>query len=125
MKTLRLLAATAALALASVAGADAAQILATAPALAAYPTTQTMICSIVNIDKVQRNVTIEVMDYFGNVVSGPLSAPFVPFFAGYQADISGGNGTWCRFTVDGSAKKFRAVAAYADGTKYTVANPAK
>jgi hypothetical protein len=39
-------------------------------------------------------------------------------------DISGG-GAWCRFTVEGSTKKFRAAAIYDDGGEYTVSIPAQ
>jgi hypothetical protein len=118
MKTIKMLAAAAALALASAPAAHAAQVLATAPGLAAYPQLQVLYCDIVNVDKVQRNVTIDIMDYFGNVILGPLTQPLPPNNGTALGDGSG-NGAWCRFTVDGSAKKFRAMAIYDNGSAYT------
>jgi hypothetical protein len=123
MKTLKMLTAAAALALAAVPAAHAAQVLASAPALAAYPSLQTIYCDILNVDKVQRNVTVEIFDYFGNPVGFPLTQTLPPNTGTANGDSSG-NGAWCKFTVDGSAKKFRAVAIYDNGTVYTTANPA-
>jgi hypothetical protein len=53
----------------STAAASQAGTLATAPALAAYPTLQTIYCDIVNLNTTPKNVTIDVIDYFGNVIT--------------------------------------------------------
>jgi hypothetical protein len=118
MKTIKMLAAAAALALGSLPAAHAAQVLSTAPALAAYPSLQVLYCDIVNVDKVQRNVTIEIMDYFGTVITSLPNWPLPPNNGQALGDGSG-NGAWCRFTVDGSAKKFRGMAIYDNGSAYT------
>lgn len=97
--------------------------LATAPVPNNVPMVHTVWCDITNIDGVPRDITIDVMDQFGGVVtsSGPVS---LPPFAGHAHSDTSGNAVWCRFTVSGSAKKFRALAVYDDGTFYTVSVPA-
>jgi hypothetical protein len=124
MKTIKTIVLAAAFALGSVSTGHAVQVLSSAPALAAYPSLQTIYCDILNRDKVQRNVGIEIMDYFGNVVSSMPTQPLLPDQGTAWGDGTG-NGTWCRFTVDGSAKKFRAIAIYDKGAGgYTVTIPA-
>jgi hypothetical protein len=122
MKTIKMLAAAAVLALATAPVAHAA-VLASAPALAAYPSLQIVYCDIVNLDKVPRNVTIDIVDYFGNVIGTSGSQTVLPSQGNAFGDGSG-NGAWCRFTVDGSAKKYRAMAVYDNGSAYTVSVPA-
>jgi hypothetical protein len=123
MRTIKMMCAAAALALGSVPAAQAASVLASAPALGAYPTNQVIYCDIVNLYTAPKNVTIEIMDYFGNVVTSLPTSTLGPNQGTAWGDASG-NGAWCRFTVDGSAKKYRAVAIYDNGTSYTVSLPA-
>jgi hypothetical protein len=107
----------------STAVASQAGTLASAPALGAYPTLQVLYCDIVNLNSTPKPVTIDIMDYFGNVVSTSGSQTV----GGGQGTAWGdgsGNGAWCRFTVDGSTKKYRAMAIYDNGTAYTVSVPA-
>ena len=100
-----------------------AGVLATAPALAAYPTNQTIYCDIVNLNTSQKDVAIDIMDYFGNVVTTSGSFSLLPSQGNAWGDGTG-NGTWCRFTVDGSARKYRGMAIYDNGSAYTVSVPA-
>jgi hypothetical protein len=121
MRTLQTLAAALALASAPLAPARAA-ILATAPAQAgASP--QRMWCSIVNLNPAPHAVTVELMDYAGDVVNhaGMLLLPN----EGQSIGDASGNAAWCRFTVDTSPRKFRAAAIYDSGTAYTVSIPAE
>jgi hypothetical protein len=122
MKKISVLIGGAALAL-SVTGTSHAGVMATAPALAAYPTTQTIYCDIVNLNTTPKNVTIDILDYFGNVVNtGTITV--LPSQGNAVGDGSG-QGAWCRFTVDGSAKKYRAMAIYDNASSYTVSVPAQ
>jgi hypothetical protein len=100
-----------------------AGVLATAPALAAYPALQTIYCDIVNLNTSDKNVTIDIMDYFGNVVTTTGSFALPPSQGNALGDGTG-QGTWCRFTVDGSARKYRGMAIYDNGSAYTVSVPA-
>ncbi len=99
----------------TLAAASAAQagskIMATAPAARTYPSNQQIDCNIINLNTTPKLVTAEVMDYSGVVVMslGPIElAPSTGVSTGDAADF----GAWCRFTVDGSTKKYRAVATY-------------
>jgi hypothetical protein len=107
----------------STAVASQAGTLASAPALGAYPTLQVIYCDILNLNNTPKPVTIDVLDYFGNVVSTSGSQTVLPSQGTAWGDGSG-NGAWCRFTVDGSAKKYRAMAIYDNGSAYTVSIPA-
>ena len=106
--------------------AAAATVLYTAPAGAFYPTTQTLYCDILNVNKAgasAKAVTIAILDYDGNVVvtqSFSLGSGH-----GDALGDSSGNGAYCRFTVEGPAKMFRAMAIYDNGSAYTVAVPAQ
>ena len=120
--TLRILAVSALLA--GVGGPAAfGATLATAPVPNNIPMVHTVWCDITNIDGVPRDITIDVMDAFGGVVSSSGQVPLPPSAGFAHSDTSGG-AAWCRFTVSGSAKKFRALAVYDDGTHYTVSVPA-
>jgi hypothetical protein len=103
-------------------GASAAmagpKVMASAPALALYPSLQTIYCDILNLNTTQKDVTIEIMDYTGTVVSGPSTFTLQPNEGQALGDGTGA-GAWCRFTVDGSTKKYRAMAIYDNGTAYT------
>jgi hypothetical protein len=70
-------------------------------------------------------VTIEILDYPGNVLSsfGPLTLASNEATA--FSDGGTGDGVSCKFTVSGSAKKWRGVAVYDNGTDYTIAIPAQ
>ena len=104
----------------------AATVLYTAPAGAYYPAAQTLYCDILNVNKSTASakaVTIAILDYDGNVVitqSYSLSSGH-----GEALGDSSSNGVYCRFTVDGPAKMFRAMAIYDNGSAYTVAVPAQ
>jgi hypothetical protein len=103
--------------------AHAGKVLWTAPAQGAYPGLQTLFCDIVNVGTTPQEVTIDILDYFGNVVQGPLQQLLVPEQGTALGDGSG-SGARCRFTVSGSTKKVRAIAMYDNGSAYTVAIPA-
>jgi hypothetical protein len=120
MRTLRL--AVGLLAFVSMPVAGHAGMLYTAPAQAG-PDPEKMWCSIVNIDRSARYVTAEILDYAGIPVNA-ASTVLPPNEGRALGDISGG-GAWCRFTVEGSTKKFRAAAVYDDGSAYTVSIPAQ
>ena len=99
-------------------------VLVTAPAHAGLPSHQTMFCDIVNLNTAPANVQVEIMDYSGYVVNSfGDGVTLQPNQAIALADTSG-QGGWCRFTVDGSARKYRATAMYHNGTNYTVSMPA-
>lgn len=124
MKTCATLLAAVLLALVNASAAQAGtKIMASGPASRLYPTLQELDCNILSANKVGTSVTIDVMDYVGNVVttSGPL---FLSPFTGATVTDTSFDGAWCRFTVDGNPKKFRATAAYRNGTSYTTVNPA-
>ena len=124
MKIRTTLLAASLLSLATVPAAHAgAKVLASAPGVAYYPALQTISCNILSLNDASSTITIDVMDYSGMVVatSGALSVP--PQNTASFADGSG-NGAWCRFTVDNSTKRYRAVAVYDNGVHYTTANPA-
>jgi hypothetical protein len=107
----------------STAVASQAGTLASAPALGAYPSLQIIYCDILNLNNTPKPVTIDIMDYFGNVISTSGSQTVLPSQGAAFGDGSG-NGAWCRFTVDGSTKKYRAMAIYDNGAAYTVSIPA-
>jgi hypothetical protein len=107
----------------STAVASQAGTLSTAPALAAYPSQQTIYCDIINLNTSPKNVTIDVVDYFGNVINtGSFS--LLPSNGQAVGDGSG-QGAWCRFAVDGSTKKYRAMAVYDNASAYTISVPAQ
>jgi hypothetical protein len=101
------------------------KVLWTAPGLAGYPSTQTIYCDIVNVGTTPQDVTIEVLDYFGNATVSPLGpVTLAPESGQANGDFSGA-GARCRFTVTGSTKKVRAMAVYDNGSQYTIAVPAQ
>ena len=104
--------------------AHAGKVLWTAPALAAYPSLQTIYCDIVNVGTTPQDVTIDILDYFGNPVGFPLTQTLAPETGTANGDGSG-SGARCRFTLTGSTKKVRAMAIYDNGSGYTVAIPAQ
>jgi hypothetical protein len=126
MRTFGTTLSTLALLLAQIAAGHAA-VLSTAPARAGYPTFsgRTLYCDIRNVSNGTGTVTIEILDYPGNVIQsfGPLS------LASYEAtafsDGGTGDGVSCKFTVSGSAKRWRGVAVYDNGTDYLMSIPAQ
>jgi hypothetical protein len=108
------------------AGAAEAAVLSTAPARAGYPTFsgRTLYCDIRNVNSAPGIVTIEILDYPGNVLRsfGPLTLDANEATA--FSDGGTGDGVSCRFNVSGSAKRWRGVAVYDNGTDYTIAIPA-
>jgi hypothetical protein len=100
-----------------------AGVLASAPALAAYPSLQTIYCDILNLNTSPKDITIEVVDYFGNVITGGTIT--VQPSSGTAVGDGSGQGSWCRFTVTGSSKKYRAMAIYDNASAYTVSVPAQ
>ncbi len=105
--------------------AHAGAVLFTPPALDAYPSHQTLYCDIFNTytTSVPQTVTIDIIDYFGNVVATSGPQPLSSGTGTAQGDFSG-QGAVCRFTVTGSAKKYRAMGVYDNASAYTVAVPA-
>jgi hypothetical protein len=103
--------------------AHAGKVAWTAPALAAYPTTQIMYCTAVNVSTSPVDVTFEILDYFGNNIQGPVQLTLQPEEGNAIGDGSG-NGARCRFTASSSAKKIRGAALYDDGSGYTSIVPA-
>jgi hypothetical protein len=120
MRHYGILVATTALLLASV-GAEAA-VLASAPA-EGYPSAQTISCNIVSVNTGPREVTTEILNYGGDVLAND-TVTLSPN-EGHSLASASGYAAWCRFTVIGSTKLFRAVAVYDDGGTYTVAIPAQ
>jgi hypothetical protein len=122
MKTFKLLALATMLQGAAAAYAGP-RILATAPAQDGYPAPQVLYCDIVNLDTSPQTITTEIMDFDGKVIGSNMST-VDPNKATASGDTSG-NGAWCRFTINTSSKKFRAMAVYAGASGYTVAVPAQ
>jgi hypothetical protein len=116
MKFGRSFLAAAALAVATASAAQAGtKIMATAPANRTYPNFGGQLnCNILNMNKTARPVTIDIMDYAGNIIDTSGSQTLNP-----QQGLSIGDAVntvaWCRFTVDGSTKKYRAAAVYSNG----------
>jgi hypothetical protein len=120
MKTIRIIALAA---LTAPTVGHAAAVLVSPPLPANLPSVQTLYCDIVNRDKVARNVTIDVLDGSGTPVTTLPNYPLLPNEGIALGDFTGSS-SFCRFTVDGSAKKFRAIAIYDNGAAYTVSVPA-
>lgn len=102
------------------------KIMSTGPGALYYPTFSgnTLHCNIVNLYSNARPVMIEAIDYLGVVTttSGPL---VLNPGTGATLPVTDGSSARCRFTVDGSAKKYRAAAAYENGARYTIVVPAQ
>lgn len=102
------------------------KIMATGPGSRFYPQQQQMDCNILNANKSAKTVMIEVMDYDGTITdtSGPLV--LAPQTGASLTATGFLNTSWCRFTVEGSPKKYRAGAAYSNATEgYTTWTPAQ
>ena len=102
--------------------AHTATVLATSPAQASSPMAQTMRCAAVNAGTKPVELTVEALDYGGNVVSSTDGT----YPAGHGDELtSGAGGVWCRFTVTkGAARGLRAAALYDNGVSYTLSVPA-
>ena len=125
MKLGRILLAGAALALCGASAAQAGtKIMATPPIPNNVPVNHTMFCDIANFNTTEKMITVEIMDLNGVIVNGPFGP--IPLQPGQGLAFSNntGTGAWCRFTVDGSTKKYRALAIYDNATDYTVSIPA-
>ena len=120
MRTVPILVASALLA--SIGGAANAAVLSSAP-IEGYPSGQRLSCNIVNLNSMPRMVTIELLDYSGDVVVGDNFG--LQPNQGQSLASDSGWAAWCRFTVDGSARSYRAVAVYEDDGRYTTAIPAQ
>lgn len=120
MRTFPNLAASVLLAL--IAGTAHATVLTSAP-IEGYPSDQTLSCNIVNLNIMQRTITIELLDYSGNVIVGDTFG--LPPNHGQALASTSGSAARCRFTVDGSSRSYRAVAVYDKDGKYTTAIPAQ
>lgn len=99
------------------------KIMASAPANNIYPTAQTMRCNIVNLNSTAKQVTVDAIDYSGIALEtgGPYN--LLPLQS-ISYLVSTPFAAYCRFTVDGNPKKYRAVATYDNGTSYTTINVA-
>ena len=118
MKLGRSLLVAAALAVAAASAAQAGtKIMATPPANRTYPfgPNQKLSCNILNMNNTARNVTIDIMDYSGTAIAtfGPAS---LDPQKGTSFSDSVDTVAWCRFTVDGSTKKYRAASVYSNDT---------
>ncbi len=124
MKIARMLLVTAALSLVSASAALAGpKTLASAPAAAYYPTGGPLRCNILNMDINTQDVIIEAVDYSGTVISSSPLTSLAPQTGTSFIDATQA-AAYCRFTVNTSTKKFRAVAVYENATSYTAANVA-
>jgi hypothetical protein len=103
---------------------QAATILATAPARASYPNSQTIYCDAVNAGTKPVTLTFEAVQYDGTVDASNVDVVMAP---GTGDGIPGGaESAWCRFTVTkGSAKSIRAMAVYDDAGTYVMSVPAR
>ena len=90
-----------------------------------YPAQQTLYCDIVNVGTKPINATIEILDYFGNVTTGPASSSLAPFNGNALGEGGANAGAYCRFTVNTSKKNVRAVGVYDNNTSYQMAIPAQ
>jgi hypothetical protein len=117
MRTLPILVASALLG-----GAANAAVLSSAP-IEGYPSGQRLSCNIVNLNVMPRMVTIEVLNYSGDVLLGDDFGLQPNHGTSLASDD--GSAAWCRYTVDGSERSYRAVAVYDDDGKYTTAIPAQ
>jgi hypothetical protein len=106
---------------------QAAGVLITAPARAGYPSFsgRTLYCDIRNVGKTEGIVTIDILDYPGAVLSSVGPITLAAGAATAFSDGGTGDGVSCRFTVSGSAKKWRGVGVYDNGTDYTISIPAQ
>jgi hypothetical protein len=78
----------------------------------------------VNVGATPQDVTIDVLDYYGNLIQGGFPQTLAPE-QGTAIGDSSGQGARCRFTVSASTKKVRAMAVYDNGSAYTIAVPAQ
>jgi hypothetical protein len=125
MRVSRTLLAGAALAVAVASTAQAGtKIMATGPAARYYPMGQDLTCTVLNQNKTAQDVTVDVMDYYATVVATSGTVNLAPSTGTSQVDTTG-LGAWCRFTVNGSTKKYRAAALYSISGVYTASIPAK
>lgn len=113
--------------LAAFAATSQAAVLHTAPARSGYPTFagRKLSCAIRNLNKGLANVTIEIMDYPGAVLQAFGPVTLGPNEGTTFTDNGSGDSVSCRFTVDGSAKKWRGAALYDNGGDYTSILPAQ
>lgn len=123
MKLKRMVLAALALALCGATAAQAGQkIMASPPISNDIPVAGYLWCDIVNLNKTDKTITIDIMDINGAVVAGPFTQLLIPNQG--TAFSAFGGAAWCRFTVDGSTKKYRALASYDNGTIYGATIPA-
>ena len=126
MKLGRILLAGAALALCGASAAQAGtKIMATAPIPNNVPVNHTMFCDIMNFNTSAKDVTVEIMDLNGVIANGPFGPITLAPSTGIAFQNNTGTGAWCRFTVDGSTKKYRAAAVYSLSGAYVAASIAK
>ena len=80
-----------------------------------------MHCDITNAGATAADVTIEVMDYNGNVISGPYMTTIAPNTGDYLGPTLNPSAAWCRFTVStGSTKLLRGIAVYDNASTYNM-----
>lgn len=108
MKTMKTLLAASLLTLASTAHAV---VLGTAPTSGDFAGDD-LYCNIVNFGPGTVTVTTEVKDFDGNVVVSCVDT--LASGAGQGCLSTSGSGAYCRFTVPGPARNFRAGAIYVD-----------
>ncbi len=84
---------------------------------------QSIFCEIVSLERKAKEVTIEIIRYNGTVNASTTTKPNPN--TGTFIGACSGSGAWCRFTIKGSPKKYRAVAIYENGGVFTTAIPAQ
>jgi len=99
-------------------------VLYTAPASAAF-TGGHLSCGFRNLSTTPRDVTVEHLDFAGNVVAAHT-------FEDVEPDTSYAFGNWdneqsvsCRFVFAGSTKRLQAAAEYLDDGVYEIVIPAE
>jgi hypothetical protein len=95
----------------------------TAPAAQSFPAAQALCCTILNVSKGARAVTLEVWAYSGQFVGGGSNSGLGAKEASQSCVPTTAQGAYCRFVVQGSAKSFRTAALYYDDELYTAAVP--
>ncbi len=126
MKAAKVMLVGAVLAMSASAAVAGTKIMATAPAAQYYPVFGlSMKCNILNMNTTAKDVSIEALDYAGIVTDAQYSITLAPQTGASLTTNPSGVAAWCRFTVDGSTKKYRAVAVYDDGNVYTTSQIAK
>jgi len=107
----------------AVAPAARAGVLYTSPAIALEFNDSQIFCQVRNTGTSSVTVTTDLLA-FGSILVESDTVTLPPG-AATSVGPSGGSSAFCRFTTTGSPKRVRAAAIYHDGTRYTLAIPAR